>query len=139
LIAPLNAAHEAAVPALVRAAMAHLNLVMIHPFSDGNGRMARCLQTLVLAREGILAPEFCSVEEYLGRNTQDYYAVLARVGEGGWHPENDSRPWIRFMLTAHFRQASTLLRRTKEMKRTWDELEREIQRRGLPDRVVSAL
>ena len=126
-------------PAMVRAAMSHLNLVMIHPFSDGNGRMARCLQTLVLAREGILAPEFCSVEEYLGRNTQDYYAVLARVGEGGWHPENDSRPWIRFMLTAHFRQASTLLRRTKEMKRTWDELEREIQRRGLPDRVLFAL
>lgn len=32
--------------AVLRAAMAHLNLVMIHPFSDGNGRMARCLQTV---------------------------------------------------------------------------------------------
>jgi len=41
--------------------MAHLNLVMIHPFSDGNGRMARCLQTLVLGREGILEPEFSSL------------------------------------------------------------------------------
>ena len=41
---------------MTRAAMGHLNLVMIHPFSDGNGRMARALQTLVLAREGILAP-----------------------------------------------------------------------------------
>ncbi len=34
---------------MVRAAMGHLNLVMVHPFSDGNGRMARCLQTLILA------------------------------------------------------------------------------------------
>ena len=33
--------------------MAHLNLVLVHPFRDGNGRMARCLQTLVLARDGI--------------------------------------------------------------------------------------
>lgn len=40
---------------LIRAAMAHLNLVMIHLFSDGTGRMARCLQTLVLARGGVLA------------------------------------------------------------------------------------
>ncbi len=43
-------------PAMIRAAMAHLNLVMVHPFKDGNGRMARALQTLVLARERILAP-----------------------------------------------------------------------------------
>ncbi|HEV2791165.1 MAG TPA: Fic family protein, partial [Solirubrobacterales bacterium] len=58
---------------LVKAAMAHLNLVMIHPFSDGNGRMARCLQTLVLARDRIVAPVFSSIEEFLGRNTQTYY------------------------------------------------------------------
>ncbi len=38
---------------LVRAAMAHLNLVMIHPFRDGNGRMARALQTLVLSRRAM--------------------------------------------------------------------------------------
>ena len=48
--------------ALVKGAMAHLNLAMIHPFSDGNGRMARCLQTLVLGRKGILEPEFSSIE-----------------------------------------------------------------------------
>src|SRR5664280_3149811 len=54
---------EEAQPAMVRAAMAHLNFVMVHPFRDGNGRMARILQSLVLAREGILAPEFASIEE----------------------------------------------------------------------------
>ena len=55
---------------LARAAMAHINLVMAHPFRDGNGRMARALQTLVLAREEIRAPVFSSIEEYLGRNTE---------------------------------------------------------------------
>ena len=125
--------------AIVRAAMGHLNLVMIHPFSDGNGRMARCLQTLILAREGILESPFCSIEEHLGRNTQSYYDVLAGVGEGKWSPQNDARPWVQFCLTAHYVQASTLLRRTKEMQRIWDELEQEIRRHGLPDRVIYAL
>jgi len=85
--------------------MAHLNLVMIHPFRDGNGRMARCLQSLVLARGGVLSPMFMSIEEYLGRNTHNYYNVLAQVGGGSWQPERDTRPWIRFILTAHLRQA----------------------------------
>src|SRR5215218_722030 len=109
LLSDLNGASEA--PRVIKAAMAHLNLVMIHPFSDGNGRMARCLQTLVLARDAILEPTFSSVEEYLGRNTQAYYDVLAEVGQGSWHPENDARPWLRFTLTAHLRQARTLLAR----------------------------
>jgi Fic family protein len=126
-------------PAMVRAAMGHLNLVMIHPFSDGNGRMARALQTFILAREGILAPQFCSIEEYLGRNTPAYYDVLAEVGQGNWRPERDATVWIRFCLKAHFYQASTFLRRTREIEKLWDALEAEIRRRGLPDRTIFAL
>jgi Fic family protein len=130
---------EADTPDLVQAAMAHFNLVMIHPFSDGNGRMARCLQTLVLARAGTLAPPFNSIEEYLGRNTREYYAVLAEVGGGAWQPRRDVRLWIRFCLTAHFRQAMTLLRRSRQLQRIWDALELEVKRRGLPERALLAL
>lgn len=126
-------------PSVVRAAMAHLNMVMIHPYSDGNGRMARCLQTLVLAREGILSPQFCSIEEYLGRNTQAYYDVLAVVGAGSWHPERDARPWLRFVLTAHYRQAQTLLRRVRESERVWESLERIVADTGVPERAICAL
>ncbi|MGH7350689.1 MAG: Fic family protein, partial [Candidatus Rokuibacteriota bacterium] len=126
-------------PPLVRAAMAHLNLVMIHPFSDGNGRMARCLQSLVLARGGILAPQFSSVEEYLGANTDDYYNVLAEVGRGHWQPAGDARPWVRFMLTAHFRQAQTLLRRVKESEALWGLVEEVISAKGLRERSAGAL
>lgn len=126
-------------PALIRAAMAHLNLVMIHPFRDGNGRMARCLQTLVLAREGIISPAFASIEEYLGNNTEPYYQVLAEVGQGTWHPERDAMPWIRFALTAHHRQAQTMLRRAEEAERRWEVLEEEATRQRLPARMLAAL
>lgn len=124
---------------LVRAAMAHLNLVMIHPFRDGNGRMARCLQTLVLAREGILAPEFSSIEEYLGRNTQPYYNVLGEVGGGCWQPERDARPWVRFCLTAHHRQATTLLRRVDEAEARYNAVEALAVRLGFHERAIPAL
>jgi Fic family protein len=121
---------------MIRGAMSHLNLVMIHPFRDGNGRMARALQSLVLAREGFLSPVFVSIEEYLGRNTQAYYDILAEVGQGSWNPQNDARPWIRFNLTAHLRQARTMLRRVRESERLWTELEKIAGQEGLADRVV---
>ena len=119
--------------------MAHLNLVMIHPFRDGNGRMARALQTLVLARAGVLAPAFASIEEYLGRNTDAYYAVLAEVGGGAWRPRRDARPWVRFALTAHYQQIQTLRRRAAEAEHRWDLLQREIERHRLPERSIPAL
>ena len=71
--------------AVVRAAMAHLHVVSVHPFRDGNGRISRIVQSLVLAREGLLAPEFVSIEEYLGRNTRPYYETLLKVQSGRLH------------------------------------------------------
>lgn len=135
----LNALKDDDTPVLVRGAMAHLNLVMIHPFRDGNGRMARCLQTLVIARDRLNAPVFSSVEEYLGRNTQGYYDILAEVGQAAWHPENDARPWIKFMLTAHYRQAKTHLRRIEEIERLYSQCYELATQHGLPDRCAAGL
>jgi Fic family protein len=127
------------VDGIVEAAMMHLNLVMVHPFRDGNGRMARALQSLVLARDGVLSPVFMSIEEYLGRNTEDYYRVLAEVGDGSWNPARDARPWIRFNLTAHLRQASIMSRRIDEAERLWDGLEHLVAKSGVPERSIHAL
>ncbi|MCL2471765.1 MAG: Fic family protein [Propionibacteriaceae bacterium] len=129
---------------IVSAAMAHLNLVMIHPFRDGNGRMARGLQSLVLGRSGqTLSPVFLSVEEYLGRNTSAYYDVLAETGAGSWNPSRDTRAWIRFMLTAHLRQARTYQQRVHDYERLWVELARMLGRgdefRALPSLMDAAL
>jgi Fic family protein len=136
LIGYLNTKQE---HALVRASMAHLNLTMIHPFSDGNGRMARALQTMVLSREGILDPQFSSIEEYIGRHSHEYYSVLAEVGQGRWNPQNDPLPWLRFSLTAHYRQAKNLLRRLTDLGNLWTELESTVSAKGLNERVIYAL
>lgn len=128
-------------PPLVRAAMAHLNLVCIHPWRDGNGRAARCLHTLVLARNGELAPEFSSIEQWLGDqiHTVRYYAALQEAQGGSFQPHRDAAPWLRFALTAHHQQAQSVQARLAYTERLWRDLADLAEQRGLPDRVVSAL
>jgi Fic family protein len=124
---------------VVRSAMAHLNLVMIHPFRDGNGRMARAPATSVLTRSDIGEPEFSSIEEWLGANTDDYYSVLAHTGHGTWQPRDDAHLWLAFNLRAHHMQGQTVARRVDEAGLTWAELNQLITEHGLPDRTMEAI
>lgn len=126
-------------PIELKAAMAHLNLTLLHPFSDGNGRTARCLQTAVLANDGIVAPEFASIEEYIGRHQQEYYDVLSLTGGGGWHPTRDCKPWVRFCLVGHYRQTQTLIRRNQEVGAVYDHISTIIRQHGLHERMALGL
>jgi len=112
---------------------------MIHPFKDGNGRMARALQTLLLTKDGILSPIYSSIEEWLGRNTKSYYEILARTGKGKWNPTNSALPWVRFCFHAHYQQGATLIKRNNEIGRVWEQVSEIIRRSGLPERAESAL
>jgi Fic family protein len=124
---------------VVRAAMAHLHVTSIHPFRDGNGRISRIVQSLVLAREGLMSPEFSSIEEYLGENTPAYYAALREVQDGGYRPERDASGWIEFCVDAHIVQAQRRLAQVKEAAARWDRLEALTDERGWPERLVIAL
>jgi Fic family protein len=124
---------------IVRAAMAHLHLVSVHPFRDGNGRISRIVQSLVLARGGSLAPEFVSIEEYLGSNTSAYYAALQAVQGGSFEPERDAMPFVRLCVKAHVAQARRRLGQLAKAGARWAYLEELVEQRGWPDRLVIAL
>lgn len=126
-------------PAIVRAAMAHLHVVTIHPFRDGNGRVARIAQSLVLAREGLVSFEFASIEEYLGERTQDYYEVLERTQGGSYKPHRSAREWVEFCVDAHIEQAQRRLDQIAAAGARWSALEKIAEDRGWPDRMVVAL
>ena len=114
---------------VVRAAMAHLHVVSVHPFRDGNGRISRIVQSLVLARDGLLSPEFGSIEEYLAAHTPQYYAVLQEVQGGRYQPTRDATPWIGFCIDAHLDQARQRLRQVETASARWRYLERLIEER----------
>ncbi|MCX5398499.1 Fic family protein [Streptomyces sp. NBC_00102] len=126
---------------LVRAAMAHLNLVKIHPWVDGNGRMSRSLQTLVIARERVLAPEFSSIEEWLGMpgNTWDYYRVLREVGGPVYSPERGTGPWVTFNLRAYHEQAQRVRHRVGRAREAWLMLDDQAKSLGVSERQIGAL
>ncbi|MFF5077497.1 hypothetical protein ACFY36_10625 [Actinoplanes sp. NPDC000266] len=94
-----------------------------------------------MALVGELAPEFSSIEEWLGEqtNTVRYYEALRSVQGGSFQPERDAHSWVRFVFAAHHRQAQRVKRRYDWTVRLWNDLAGLAQERGLPERVVSAL
>ena len=124
---------------VVRAAMAHLNLVSIHPFRDGNGRVARVVQSLVLAKEGLLRPELVSIEPYLARHTREYYSVLEEVPGPEFDPARDPLPWVEFCIEAHVFQATERRRWLELAYARHDFCEQLARDEGYPERFVTAL
>ncbi|MGW5335181.1 Fic family protein [Streptomyces bauhiniae] len=140
LVEWLNTGDMASDP-LVRAAMAHFNLVKIHPWADGNGRMSRSLQTLLIAREGVLPPEFSSIEAWLGMpgHTWDYYKVLREVGGPVYSPKRDTAPWMQFNLRAYHEQTQSVQHRVNRSNLCWIQLEEQRDALGVSERQVTAL
>lgn len=124
---------------VIRAAMAHLDVVSVHPFRDGNGRISRIVQSLVLAREGLVSPEFASIEEYLGEHTPAYYAALQDAQGGRYQPDRDASGWIAFCVEAHIAQARQRLAQIEDAAARWNYLEQLVEERGWPERFVIAL
>ncbi|HEX7292016.1 MAG TPA: hypothetical protein VF250_12895 [Conexibacter sp.] len=94
----------------------------------------------MLARDGIVSPEFASIEEYLSTHTADYYEALRRVqGRGVYDPTRDARSWVMFCVDAHLEQARQRLAQIEQAGERWGRLERLVEERGWPDRLVIAL
>jgi Fic family protein len=81
-------------PALVKAALIHVQFETIHPFLDGNGRVGRLLITLLLCHDGVIPQPLLYLSLYLKKNRARYYELLQHVRETG-----DWETWINFFLT----------------------------------------
>jgi Fic family protein len=124
---------------IITAAMVHLNLVLIHPFKDGNGRISRIMQSAVLSRTNRLSPVFLSIEEYLAANTQKYYSVLAQTSGSSWNPRVDATGWLHFCLEAHWQQANAVKMNAMRANLLWVEISQKAQMLGLHERTISPL
>jgi Fic family protein len=106
----------------VTAALVHVRLAGIHPFSDGNGRTARILSSLAMHRGGFVRPEFTSLEEWWGRHREDYYAAFACLGTA-WDPRTDVTPFVEAHVRAQTCQVEALSLRLAVERRLWLVLE----------------
>jgi Fic family protein len=102
-----------AYPALIRAALAHVQFETIHPFLDGNGRLGRLLITLMLCEEGALKEPVLYLSLYLKSHRARYYELLQEVRQRG-----DWEAWLEFFLegvTETSEQGITSARRLIEL------------------------
>ncbi len=79
--------------AVLKAGITHYELVRIHPFLDGNGRVARAVATLVLFKEGYDIKKFFSLEEHYDSDAQKYYEALQSVRP---EKENNLTDWLDY-------------------------------------------
>lgn len=77
---------------VIKSGSVHYELVRIHPFIDGNGRVARALSTLILFQEGYDIRRFFSLEEYFDSDPQSYYEALQSVEK----KDGDLTLWLEY-------------------------------------------
>ena len=88
---PVNGARA---DALLKAGLAHLWFVTLHPFEDGNGRIARAIGDLFLARSDGSTERFYSLSAQIERERKAYYDILEQTQKGGM----DVTAWLSWFL-----------------------------------------
>lgn len=92
LLAFINSSQEKDIHPVLKSGIVHYELVRIHPFLDGNGRVARALSTLILFTQGYDIRKFFSLEEYFDRNAGNYYLALQSVAKDN----GDLTKWLEY-------------------------------------------
>lgn len=111
--------NSSAPPPFVKAAIAHLWFVTIHPFDDGNGRMSRTLADMFLSRMDVNNTRYYSMSAEINRNKKAYYDVLERTQKG----DMDITEWLLWFLGClenAILRASEAVKRTLEKAVYWD-------------------
>lgn len=131
-VAPCMAALEkflhdeaAAMPVLVRAALAHVQFETIHPFLDGNGRLGRLLIALLLHLGGLLSDPLLYLSLYLKQHRDSYYDLLNRVRTGG-----EWEAWVDFFLEGVEETALGAVDTARRLVQLFEEDTRRIQQAG---------
>jgi Fic family protein len=111
----------AAVDPVLKAGQAHLWLVTIHPFDDGNGRLARAIADMTLARSENSPQRFYSMSAQIQQERAAYYDILERTQKGTM----DITPWMDWFLGCLGRAidgAQTTLAAILAKARFWDSI-----------------
>jgi Fic family protein len=104
---------------VLKAALAHLWFVTIHPFDDGNGRIARAIADMALARSESSPQRFYSMSTEIRQRRQSYYDVLETIQKGNL----DITDWMRWFLECldgAIQHSETVLQHVFTKSRFWE-------------------
>lgn len=128
---------------IVKAGIAHIQFVAIHPFWDGNGRVARGLATLLIQRSDLHFKKLLSFETLLYRMRDEYFTAIERTLGKGYSPSYDATPWLDFFVRAVMTHAFELQMELtdwhRQMQAVYASLEKAAINHRQADGVVFAL
>ena len=110
---------KAGIDPVLKAALAHFWFVTIHPFDDGNGRMARAIADMALARSEDSSQRFYSMSAQIRQERGAYYGILEQTQKGAL----DITPWMEWFVGCLGRAidgAQTMLAAVLAKARFWD-------------------
>lgn len=107
----LNKYSKEEIHPVLKAGISHHELVRIHPFIDGNGRVARTLATLILTLGGYDIRRFFSLEEYYDRDAVSYYENLQKASAG------DITSWLEYFTYGAAYEFERIKKRIQKLSR----------------------
>lgn len=117
------------IPILLNIATFVFDLLYVHPFRDGNGRVSRLVTTLLLQTNHFNVVSYISLERLVEQNKTEYYEVLEKCSQG-WHEgKNDIIPWWNYFL-------STLRQAYKEFEQKVDSINKQSVKTELVKRMI---
>ena len=124
---------------VVKAAIAHLHFVAIHPFWDGNGRTARALATLIIQRSPYGFKKLLPLESQFLSRRDAYMTAIEQTLGPAFSVTYDATPWIEFFVDAVDSDGQALVQRLTDWHRELDRLHKQAANEGLNDRQADAL
>jgi Fic family protein len=122
-------------PGPILAGVAHYELTNIHPFADGNGRVARLFALAVLFREGYVTRRLFSAEKYYALDKEAYYDALRSVQRN----TNNMEEWLRYFTEGLAQEFESVAGRVRDLNSLTQRLERTIQLSPNQEKAVAAL
>lgn len=126
-------------PAPVAAALAHLELVAIHPFNDGNGRTARALSRVILVRHGYALDGLVSLDAQLDLDRPEYFAAIREAIGASYEPGYDATPFVAYFLGSIVRSADHVLARIRGIGEVMIAIRSAIADGALPATMIDGL
>ena len=117
----LHSKEEVYIDRIVQLAVLKAQFELIHPFSDGNGRIGRMLVPLILYSKGVLSSPTFYISSYLERNRDLYYERLLAISQ-----ERDWNGWIAFFLQAVMEQAKENSRKAKTVVELYNQMKQQV-------------
>ena len=124
---------------VIKASIAHLHLVAIHPFWDGNGRTARGLETLVLQKSRFGFGKLLSLESQLLNHKEDYFTSLRQTLGRTFSEDYDATPWLEFSTMVVKLCSDQLVAKTTDWHRMMRQARDSWAGTGWPQRYMDGL